>query len=586
MLKWFKQIVLCLLCSGFLFTTSICQAADSKVSALTELTTVADADVLYIIDDFAGTPTSKRITRANFLNLNISTPQLTFSDLNHAPSSVGEFLYDNIVTGLDDGAITWYDDDEIRTIVDLDGTEILGSEDNLDFVQYIYNSGNGYFHVASAVKQTNSPLNGEVGLWVGADGEYMEGKTEAEFKTLFNMEAGTDYENVLTNSAGLASALSDETGTGVAVFGTSPTFTTVINTPAIKLSDLSHSPGQVGVFLYSNTVTGLADGGLLWYDDDEIRTIVDLDGSEALEAGDDGHAVIYNYNAGNGYFDLQSAGAGSTAYDDIGDPDANSTIAFAGFTNTWTSTLDTGTMFKIDNTDADLSADTILLDLEYTDDGDANGIFLRCLDNNGDVVYKIGADGAVETGTAGTGSITLGSAGVIMTDDGDGALIITGNGDGSDEDLNINLDDTANTAVISSSTGVTLIDAGSIAFATTGFINGMTDTDEITGNTTLSNLQVHNAGMYVTAACTVTLPAVSACGVGSIVLVYVRDASETVIIDANAADRIILYGTALDDGDSIDSPGAAGDFIVLWATDANGWVSLGASGTWTDGGAS
>ena len=44
------------------------------------------------------------------------------------------------------------------------------------------------------------------------------------------VESCTDYEEDLSNSAGLLAALSDETGTGVAVFGTAPTFggTTVV----------------------------------------------------------------------------------------------------------------------------------------------------------------------------------------------------------------------------------------------------------------------------------------------------------------------------------------------------------------------
>ena len=46
-------------------------------------------------------------------------------------------------------------------------------------------------------------------------------------------ESCTDYEEDLSNSAGLLAALSDETGTGVAVFGTSPT----IGTPTLTLQD-------------------------------------------------------------------------------------------------------------------------------------------------------------------------------------------------------------------------------------------------------------------------------------------------------------------------------------------------------------
>ena len=49
------------------------------------------------------------------------------------------------------------------------------------------------------------------------------------------------------------------------------------------------------------------------------------------------------------------------------------------------------------------------------------------------------------------------SAGVTLTDDGDGALTIAAKGDGSQENLSINLDDTSNQAVLSSSTGLNQI---------------------------------------------------------------------------------------------------------------------------------
>ena len=115
------------------------------------------------------------------------------------------------------------------------------------------------------------------------------------------------------------------------------------------------------------------------------------------------------YYIGDGSSVVEIGAGGATAYDDIGDPDANSTIAFAGYTNTWTSTLDTGTMFKIDNTDADLAGDTILAALEFTDDGDANGIFLRATDNNGDTQFEIGANGDTTIGDGSSGSIDLGT---------------------------------------------------------------------------------------------------------------------------------------------------------------------------------
>ncbi len=54
-----------------------------------------------------------------------------------------------------------------------------------------------------------------------------------------------------------------------------------------------------------------------------------------------------------------------------------------------------------------------------------------------------------------TGNIDFTAAGVRVTGDGDGALTLLGLGNGADEDLTINLDDTANQVVLSSSTGVT-----------------------------------------------------------------------------------------------------------------------------------
>lgn len=63
-----------------------------------------------------------------------------------------------------------------------------------------------------------------------AELNYVDGVTSA-IQTQIDGKQGT-----LTNSAGLAAALSDETGTGLAVFGTTPTFTTKITSPEIENS--------------------------------------------------------------------------------------------------------------------------------------------------------------------------------------------------------------------------------------------------------------------------------------------------------------------------------------------------------------
>jgi hypothetical protein len=88
--------------------------------------------------------------------------------------------------------------------------------------------------------------------------------------------------------------------------------------------------------------------------------------------------------------------ASGVPYSGIIAPTVNSAINFAAFTNVWTSTMDAGSVFKIDNTDADLIGNTVLLELEFTDDGDAEGIFLEAHDNNGDVKFRLGAEGALD----------------------------------------------------------------------------------------------------------------------------------------------------------------------------------------------
>lgn len=72
----------------------------------------------------------------------------------------------------------------------------------------------------------------------------------------------------------------------------------------------------------------------------------------------------------------------------------------------------------------------------------------------------------------GTGSIDIGNAGVRLTDDGDGAITFLGLGNGSDENFTINLDDTADTAVITSSTGLNVFNFSGIGITATSLSEG------------------------------------------------------------------------------------------------------------------
>lgn len=151
------------------------------------------------------------------------------------------------------------------------------------------------------------------------------------------------------------------------------------------------------------------------------------------------------YSEGTAYTIPTSSG-GTTAYDDIGDPDANGTIAFAGYTNTWTSTLDTGSVFTISNSDAALSGQTNLVDLKFTDDGSSNGYYLRCLDNaGGDVRFSIGKDGMVDLGGEALGTTALNIvAGDVVLNSGDLAMsgtlyVDTGNIELSQDNIKLTL---------------------------------------------------------------------------------------------------------------------------------------------------
>ena len=77
-----------------------------------------------------------------------------------------------------------------------------------------------------------------------------------EFGYLNNVTAAiqtqfSGKQSTLTNSAGLLAALNDETGTGVAVFGTSPTFTTGITVPNDSISAAELNEGDA--FTWTST---------------------------------------------------------------------------------------------------------------------------------------------------------------------------------------------------------------------------------------------------------------------------------------------------------------------------------------------
>ena len=93
--------------------------------------------------------------------------------------------------------------------------------------------------------------------------------------------------------------------------------------------------------------------------------------------------------------DATGGTGGISNWDQIGDATVDATIALGGYKTIFTSTLDTGAIWTMTDTDASLSAATSFFDMKATSDGDANLFFMRGYDNaGGDLKWSIGQHGA------------------------------------------------------------------------------------------------------------------------------------------------------------------------------------------------
>jgi len=188
--------------------------------------------------------------------------------------------------------------------------------------------------------------------------------------------------------------------------------------------------GDGGVVVWGNIAEGeIADAVIV---DADIKDDTIQEAALDCTAGPTDNYIL-SYDAGTGGFTwVVDATGGNTAYDDIGDPDAATTIDFDDDeTVTWTVAEDSaGSFFTINDSDADLAANTYLLHLLYSvDDNQANADYFKCEDAGG-VVFSIQQDGdTVSTGsvqgatlTDGTMSINAGSLTAVVGVDGSGTI--------------------------------------------------------------------------------------------------------------------------------------------------------------------
>ena len=343
-----KLIILLILC----LTTTV-YAADTKTTALGENTTVADADIMYIVDDVAGTPTSQKITVLNlFDTIDTSLKLLTILTNETGTGALVFAISPTLVTPI------------LGTIVSGVGTALTAlngeniqddtiDDDSIDWADCTFAD----FDFETAWKMWHSDAAGDVTeITLGADGTFLESNGAAANPAFRALVDGDIPDDITVDLATLATTvtLGDDDATN---------------------------------------------------DNQDIVFTTDAAGAVNLEAdiGD------FYYNPSTGTVTAtEFVGGGTgltgfvTAYDDIGDPDAASSITFAdGETVTWATSEDSaGPFFLIQNSDADLAANTYLLDLDYSvDDDQANADYLRCQDAGG-VVFSIQQNGdTVSTGT-------------------------------------------------------------------------------------------------------------------------------------------------------------------------------------------
>ena len=110
--------------------------ATKKITELTNLATPAGADILAIVDDVAGTPTTKKVTVDNLLSLGATVNTGTAANLPSSPS-VGDIYLET-----DTGILRWWDGTYWNTFVEDSQLDPTFAADQLSYSGGLYTSSN------------------------------------------------------------------------------------------------------------------------------------------------------------------------------------------------------------------------------------------------------------------------------------------------------------------------------------------------------------------------------------------------------------------------------------------------------------
>jgi len=281
----------------------------------------------------------------------------------------------------------YYDGGENMTLIAID-TAQLPAEDN---EAIIYDAASDKFVLEAQAGAAGGDAWGDAVdadiLPTGNDDTYDIGAADAQFKDGYF--DGTLEADILTEG-------------GVAVLNTGEYDAGTDPTADLEEEDHASEHAVSGgdtVFPADPDV----DGILLWDDNPGV-----------LEFGAIGAGLAYDGAT------LTATGA-TTAWDDIGDPDTDDTIALTGYKIRWSSTLDeppeTTAAVMIDHIDADVTNATTLFQIQSRDVADADLTYIKVIDNSWDVqntIFSVGASGAIATDSGITAGGTI--EGATLTD--------------------------------------------------------------------------------------------------------------------------------------------------------------------------